>query len=481
MNYLTQFILIITLVTSTLQSSEHLLFDGKTLDGWVAVNKNNAKYWSVVDGVITASNNGKKMPVNSYLATEKLYQNFEFKCKFRLSGDHKTGLINSGIQYRSILKKLKGQEGIRKIIGYQADIGKGWWGGLYDEHRRGQLVKGNTKELLKNFKDDDWHDYVIRCIGNKHELFINGHKTAEYIEREPKIESFGVIALQLHSGGIAKMEYKDISIKEFPPSKLLASLSFDSNKTKIHGKTLSRRSGMIVSWNKINEFLEWTVPQGFESGVYDIEINYQCDVNRQGSEMLFIAGLQEKSFLTKSKRKKWGPETEVLEGFRLKAGDKIQLHCKKLKADWVMDFLNMKFSPSESSNFSSFKFHPHHTKIYGTTLKKSRNMIVSWNKTGEFLEWTYPENYPKASFKITLNYMNDVNRQGSQMSFTINAKTKDFVTKSQRQQWGPEQEVLGTFELKPGDKIQLRCKNLKADWVMDFLSLKLTPQQKIII
>ncbi|WDE95708.1 DUF1080 domain-containing protein [Lentisphaera profundi] len=483
MKFFLSIIFALLLTISALPSSEKetVLFDGKSLDGWVPVNKNNAKYWSVIDGVISASNGNKKMPTNTYLATKKLYQNFEFKCKFRLSGDHKTGLINSGIQYRSILKKLQGQEGINKIIGYQADIGKGYWGDIYDEHRRGKLLKATTKELFRNFKEDAWNEYIIRCRDDKHELYINGHKTAEYTENNPKIENYGVIALQLHSGGIARMEYKDIRITEFPPTERMLPLKITAHQTKIYGKTMHVRNDVVVSWNKTNEYLEWTVPQSFESGAYNIELNYQCDINRQGSEMLFIAGLQEKSFLTKSKRKKWGPETEALGAFHLKAGDKIQLRCKKLKADWVLDFMNIKFSPSKLSKVTTLKFHPHHTKIYGTTLKKASNMIVSWNKINEYLEWTYPDNYPKASFSITLNYMNDVNRQGSQMIFTINEKSKDFVTKSQRQQWGPEQAFLGNFDLKPGDKIQLRCKSLKADWVMDFLSLQLSPRLKITI
>lgn len=184
------------------------LFDGKTLNGWKAVNPANAHYWSVVDGVITCSSGDKKMPTNTYLATEKNYQDFEFRCLFRLSGDHKTGLINSGIQYRS---------GIRgtKIIGYQADIGKGYWGDIYDEHRRNKaLVKGDMSTLKLLLKEDGWNSYTIRCTGHRHELYINGVKTCDWTEPTKKFTTEGVIALQLHSGGIAKMEYKDIVIEE---------------------------------------------------------------------------------------------------------------------------------------------------------------------------------------------------------------------------------------------------------------------------
>lgn len=199
------------------------LFDGKTLEGWKAVNPKNAKYWSVIDGIITASNGDKKMPTNTYLATTSEYENFDFTREFRLSGDPNSGgIINSGIQYRSLLqsKKKKVKDKILQtpiIVGYQADIGEKWWGGIYDEHRRRKLVKGDATALLasEGFAHDAWHTYKIVCKGNHHQLFINGFLTADYTEKDPEIPAKGVIALQLHSGGVAKIEYKNIQIKEF--------------------------------------------------------------------------------------------------------------------------------------------------------------------------------------------------------------------------------------------------------------------------
>jgi hypothetical protein len=197
------------LVTSFVYADEAAgvsVFDGKTLTGWKPVKEGNAKFWSVVDGVIVGSNGDNKVPSNTYLVTEKEYGDFEFRCKFRISGDHKTGLINSGIQYRSVIEK-------GNIVGYQADIGKGYWGDIYDEHRRGKLVQGNTVKLLETLVEDGWNDYLIRCKGNKHELFINGIKTADYTE-EKDVPSKGFFAIQLHGGGVAKVEFKDINVKE---------------------------------------------------------------------------------------------------------------------------------------------------------------------------------------------------------------------------------------------------------------------------
>jgi hypothetical protein len=183
------------------------LFDGKTLTGWKTVHPANQKLWYVVDSVITGGDGITKIPENTYLYTENEYGDFEFRCLFRLSGDPKTGMINSGIQYRSNV-----QDG--KMIGYQADIGNGYWGDIYDEHRRGKLVGGDLSTLRHLLKEDGWNSYIIRCKGNRHELYINGVKTCDYIEKDSKIPAKGVIAVQVHSGGAAKVEFRDLTITE---------------------------------------------------------------------------------------------------------------------------------------------------------------------------------------------------------------------------------------------------------------------------
>jgi len=181
------------------------LFDGSSLNGWKTVNTKNTKFWSVIDSTITGGDGSTNIPTNTYLHTTESYEDFEFRCLFRLTGDHDTGLINSGIQYRSII------EG-DKIIGYQADLGKGYWGDIYDEHRRAKLVGGDLSTLKHILEEDGWNSYIVRCTGNLHELYINGAKVSEYVEKDPKIPSKGVIGIQVHSGGNAKIEFKHITI-----------------------------------------------------------------------------------------------------------------------------------------------------------------------------------------------------------------------------------------------------------------------------
>ncbi|CAN5506449.1 DUF1080 domain-containing protein [soil metagenome] len=183
------------------------LFDGKTLTGWKTVDPADAALWSVKDSVIRSGDGVKKIPANTYLYTLKEYGDFEFRCLFRLSGDPSTGMINSGIQYRSLV------EG-GKMVGYQADIGNGYWGDLYDEHRREKLVSGDLRILKRILKEDGWNSYIIRCKGNHHELYINGVKTCDYTEKDGKIPAKGVIAVQIHAGGVAQVEFRDLIISE---------------------------------------------------------------------------------------------------------------------------------------------------------------------------------------------------------------------------------------------------------------------------
>ncbi len=176
-------------------------------DNWRTINKDEKKYWSINDSILTGGDGIQTIPINTYLYTKDTYGDFEFRTLFRITGDHGTGLINSGIQYRSAIEN-------GNMVGYQADIGKGYWGDIYDEHRRGKLVGGNLNTLKHILNEDGWNSYIIRCQGNRHVTYINGVKTAEYIEKDSKIPNRGVIGIQLHSGGNAKVEFKHITIQQ---------------------------------------------------------------------------------------------------------------------------------------------------------------------------------------------------------------------------------------------------------------------------
>lgn len=184
------------------------LFDGKSLKGW---ETKHPERWRVENGAIASGDQKEKIPSNFFLFTEKSYADFEFRCKFRLTGDPKTGLINSGIQFRS--EHLPNGH----ARGYQADIGDvEWWGCIYDEHRRNKVIaKSDINKVGPIVKRNDWNEYVIRCEGARSRLWINGLLTVDFVEADPKIARSGKIAVQVHSGGAAMVEFKDLTIEEF--------------------------------------------------------------------------------------------------------------------------------------------------------------------------------------------------------------------------------------------------------------------------
>jgi hypothetical protein len=61
-------------------------------------------------------------------------------------------------------------------------------------------------------KVDDWNDYVIRAEGPRIQIWLNGVQTVDYVEDDPKIETSGVIALQIHGGPPSEAWYKDITL-----------------------------------------------------------------------------------------------------------------------------------------------------------------------------------------------------------------------------------------------------------------------------
>ena len=70
------------------------------------------------------------------------------------------------------------------------------------------LVTADKEAVAKALKKDDWNDYVIRCEGPRIQLWLNGLKTADYIETDPGIEQSGKIAVQIHGGAKAVASYK---------------------------------------------------------------------------------------------------------------------------------------------------------------------------------------------------------------------------------------------------------------------------------
>lgn len=177
------------------------LFDGKSLEGW----EGNRQVFRVRDGAIVGGSLDAPVARNEFLCTTKTYGDFELRLKFKLLGQG----ANAGVQVRS--RRVPNHH---EMVGYQADLGDGWWGCLYDESRRNRVLAGPAPaDRAGSVKPGEWNDYTIRCEGRRIQLWVNGRQTVDYTEADESIEQEGLIGLQIHGGPPSEAWYKDISIR----------------------------------------------------------------------------------------------------------------------------------------------------------------------------------------------------------------------------------------------------------------------------
>jgi hypothetical protein len=191
------------------QGQVNSLFDGKTFAGWEGDTNGT---WRIVDGAFVGGSLEHQVPRNEFLATHRAYTNFVLKLKVKLVGTE--GFVNAGVQVRSV----RVNDPPNEMRGYQADIGEGWWGALYDESRRNKvLVQPDPDALRRTLAPDDWNSYTIRCEGPRIRTWINDVPMIDYTETDDAIPQHGLIGLQIHGGAKAEVSYKDLVIEELPP------------------------------------------------------------------------------------------------------------------------------------------------------------------------------------------------------------------------------------------------------------------------
>ena len=193
------------------------LLDGG-LDGW----DGDKELWKVEDGRIVGDSNG--IDHNEFLVAPGDYGDFLLKLAFQL----RDGQGNSGVQFRSV--RIPGTE----MSGYQADIGDGYWGSLYDESRRNRVLVPGDERALESLDPDGWNQYELRVLGDQIRLNLNGRTSASYQEDDPKIARSGKLALQVHAGGPMRIEFADLLIQPVPTP----TADLDENAPGFHLKRL---------------------------------------------------------------------------------------------------------------------------------------------------------------------------------------------------------------------------------------------------
>jgi len=212
------------------------LFNGKDLTGWVVKCKPSdagKQFWSVENRTILADSMAEKEHDYIWLLTEREYGDFILRLRFQAYRDNPG---NSGVQIRSRYDDQAGW-----LDGPQVDINPpGPWrtGMMWDETRdnkcwlypdvpKGEWVDPSMapEGMVFYYSDEGpgWNDLEIKAVGTIVTAHLNGVKITDYdgtgvldddIHKARNVGLSGHIALQIHTGDLLKIRYKDIYIKD---------------------------------------------------------------------------------------------------------------------------------------------------------------------------------------------------------------------------------------------------------------------------
>ncbi len=174
------------------------LFDGKTLDGWEKVGKNDTSVWEVKDGALAGSG-----PASMLVCTKGPYKNFRYRAEVRINDKG-----NSGLYFRTT--RTPGFSD-----GYEAQIDSTHTdpirtGSLYGMcHVYKDLVKPDTwfKYELE-VRDDVWRGREMTRI----KITIDGNELFEFLDFEKTFKE-GHFAFQQHDPG-SKVSIRKIEVQE---------------------------------------------------------------------------------------------------------------------------------------------------------------------------------------------------------------------------------------------------------------------------
>ena len=225
------YIILILIIFTNCNNNTLKIFNGSNLNGWL--NYGGGKFYVENNCIVAEAITG--LP-NTFLHTEKKYQNFELQFDVKLDT-----VLNSGVQIRSNIYQndtetvrwggrfdQEGQKDLKNIIrkagtfwGYQIEIdptSRAWSGAVYEEAGRGFLhTPGINQKVKSAFKPLEWNHYKIRVKDNHIQSWVNGVIIGDVYD---DMTDDGYIALQLHSIGKnkiranKKIRWKNLSLKE---------------------------------------------------------------------------------------------------------------------------------------------------------------------------------------------------------------------------------------------------------------------------
>ncbi len=223
------------------------LFDGKSLDGWTQRN-GTATYRIENNTIVGQTTDGSP---NSFLCTDKLYDDFELLFEVRVDNR-----LNSGVQIRSTTKDGDPQG---RVNGPQVEIEAGGADGaeagyLYGEAAGGWMTPEADLKPHKHFKDGEWNKYRVLAVGANIKVWINDEMISDLTD-EAKLQSHpkGFIGLQVHGVGKGEGPYevawRNLKIREIStkldPNKIVGDWTYVRGQANGAAIDEERLAGLI--------------------------------------------------------------------------------------------------------------------------------------------------------------------------------------------------------------------------------------------
>jgi len=193
---------------NTLPESGKMVDDKPTGKGWINLLA-SAEDWNFENAFWQLNNNtlhgtiGKEKE-HHYSYTKKSYSDFELNVLIKMVGDEDA---NSGVCIR--INPTNWDD----APGYQIDMGKGYWGSLWEERKAGMVQKYPDSLAMKVAKKNDWNHYYILARGHHIQAWLNGVKTIDIVHDAGFTD--GKIGFQLcHMHNPTVVEIKSLYIRK---------------------------------------------------------------------------------------------------------------------------------------------------------------------------------------------------------------------------------------------------------------------------
>jgi len=185
------------------------LVDNKPIGkGWVDLLASDEEwnfersFWSLTNNTLHGTIGNEKEHHYSY--TKKSYRDFEMLVSIKAVGDDD---VNSGVCVR--INPTSWDD----APGYQVDMGKGYWGSLWEERRSGMVQKYPDSLATKLAKKNDWNEYYITAKGHHIQAWLNGIQTIDIVHESGFTD--GKIGFQLcHMHNPTVVDVKALYIRE---------------------------------------------------------------------------------------------------------------------------------------------------------------------------------------------------------------------------------------------------------------------------